>query len=227
MYDINKEMVNMKEKGFIPLFSSLMILYVLIVFWIYEIKRGKIPFVDEWTGKYVESFANTFIYDSFWTVTHLGSKAFLIPFTVIVALVLWVLCKDWLVALFFSGGTLISHLLNMLIKNIVARERPGISIEANAEGFSFPSGHSMITMVCYGLLMYFLIRTVESKRVSLLIQVAFALLIFLIGTSRYIINVHFATDIIAGFTIGFTLLILFIYLFEAIHRKRSIHKNQT
>src|SRR5699024_4902761 len=220
-------MVLIMQKRFLLLYIALITLYIFIGIWVFTIKEGKLPFVDQWTGEYVESFADTAFYDLFWSVTHLGSESFLIPFTVLLAIILWLLCKDWLVALFFSGGSLLSHLLNMFIKNMVARERPSISVEANAEGFSYPSGHSMITMVCYGLLMYFLVRTIKNKKIGILVQIGFALLIFLIGTSRYIIHVHFATDIITGFTLGFSLLILFIYLCEKRDGKRRIGKSQS
>ncbi|HLS34957.1 MAG TPA: phosphatase PAP2 family protein [Bacillota bacterium] len=216
----------MQRKIRISLFSVLTLLFVVIIYWVYEIRKESTPFLDKWSGEYVEHFAGTFVYDMFWSVTHLGSKFFLIPFTTIVSVILWVLFKDWLVPLFFAGGTLVSHILNLLIKSLVARERPSISVEANAEGYSFPSGHAMIAIVCYGLLMYFLIRVVKNQRVSILLKISFALLIFLIGTSRYIINVHFATDIVTGFTIGFTLLILFIYLFESVDQKRKLSKIQ-
>lgn len=198
----------------------IILLYIPILSWLFQIRKGIEPFVDQWSGKYVDQFSESFFYEVFWTVTHLGSRSFLIPFTIIVAIILWILLRDWLVALFFAGGTLISHLLNMLIKNIVARERPSVLIEANAEGFSFPSGHSMITMVCYGLLMYFLVKTIENTRIAFIVQFGFALLIFLIGSSRYVINVHFATDILSGFIIGFTLFIGLILLFEWIDQRR-------
>lgn len=97
----------------------------------------------------------------------------------------------------------------------------------NAEGFSFPSGHAMTGMVCYGLLMYFLVRNVSNKKVSLLLQVLFALLILSIGTSRYVIDVHYATDIVSGFTIGFTLLLILLYTFEKISEKRTKTLNQS
>src|SRR5699024_11306057 len=129
--------------------------------------------------------------------------SFLIPFTLLVAIILWILCKDWLVALFFSGGTLLSHLLNMFIKNMVARERPSISVEANAEGFSYPSGHSMITMVCYGLLMYFLVRTIKNKKIGILVQIGFAFLFFFIFSSCYIIHIYFSFYFFLCFLIVF------------------------
>src|SRR5690625_6452292 len=81
----------------ISLFSVLTLLFVVIIYWVYEIRKGSTPFLDKWSGEYVEHFAGTFVYDMFWSVTHLGSKFFLIPFTTIVSVILWVLFRDWLV----------------------------------------------------------------------------------------------------------------------------------
>lgn len=209
------------------LFIIITVLYIPVISWVIQMRRGNEPKLDQWSGKYVDRFEDSFVFDFFRSITDLGSRSFLIPFTILVAIILWIVLKDWLVALFFAGGTLISHLLNMLIKEIVARERPSILVEANAEGFSFPSGHSMITMVCYGLLMYFLVKTVKRSRNAIIVQAFFALLIFLIGSSRYVINVHYATDILSGFLIGFTLLIGFIYLFEWIDQNRRRSQSQS
>lgn len=222
-----KEMVMKMGKKKYPVYIGLLFFYIVIFYWIYQIKRDQIPWLDEWSRQYVDSFPGTTFYDFFWTITHLGSKSFLLPFTIFVGVILWVLCKDWLIALFFSGGTLLSHLLNKGLKLMIERERPGILEGVNAEGFSFPSGHAMTGMVCYGLLMYFLVRNVSNKKVSLLLQVLFALLILSIGTSRYVIDVHYATDIVSGFTIGFTLLLILLYTFEKISEKRTKTINQS
>src|SRR5690625_1074975 len=122
----------------IPLFSVLTLLFVVIIYWVYEIRKGSTPFLDKWLGEFVEHFASTFVYDMFWSVTHLGSKFFLIPFTTIVSVILWVLFKDWLVPLFFAGGTLVSHILNLLINSLVSREILSISVDATDERFCFP-----------------------------------------------------------------------------------------
>lgn len=209
------------------IFASLFaVILITIMTWIVTIVRGEMPFLDQWTRSFVKTVADTSIYTFFRLITELGSKSFLIPFTIVMAIIIWWLFKDGLPAIIFSGGTLTAHIINMLIKKIVARERPMIYIEANAEGFSFPSGHSMITMVCYGFLMYLITKKVIFSLKIMVVQISIALLIFLIGFSRYIINVHFLTDIITGFTFGFLILMGLISLYEYIQRIRP-DKNQS
>ncbi|MGM8212051.1 phosphatase PAP2 family protein [Virgibacillus sp. W0430] len=198
-----------KARFFLLLFMVLVFLFIIV--WVNKINRGVVPYVDQWGLNIAEATANTGIYSLARWVTELGSRSFLIPFTIIGMFVLWLLFKSWLPTIFFAGGTLGSHLLNRWIKHLVERERPSILVEANAEGYSFPSGHAMTPMVCYGLLMFFLIRKFPNAKLPL--QVFFALLIFSVGVSRVIINVHYFTDVVTGFTLGFLLLISFIYLF--------------
>lgn len=198
----------------------LMIVCTTLAIWIYKVMNENVPYVDQWTRGFVDFVAPTKIYDAARFITNFGSESFLIPFTVVIGFVMWFLYRDWLPMLFIWGGTLGSHLLNMFVKHLVARERPRIYVEANAEGFSFPSGHSMITMVCYGLLMYFIMKKLSSMKLVMIIQIGFSLLIFLIGISRYVINVHYLTDVLTGFMIGYLLLISFIRLFEWIQRRR-------
>jgi len=192
----------------------LMALLLAIGIWVFRIISGKVLYVDQLTRDFVEKLDDTAVFTFFRWVTELGAGTFLTPFTILMALVLWFLFRDWLPALVFALGTLSSHGLNILIKHLVERERPSIFVAANAEGFSFPSGHAMIPMVCYGLLAYFLAKKLTSSRAVLIAQISLALLVFMIGISRYIINVHYLTDVLAGFIFGFIYLIGLIYLYE-------------
>ncbi|MUK90090.1 phosphatase PAP2 family protein [Ornithinibacillus sp. L9] len=210
----------MKKRHYILLFLFIMVA-TTIGAWILKITRGELPYVDQWTRGPVEAFPDTFIYTFFRAVTNLGSESFMYPFTIIVGIGLWILFKHWLPALIFAGGTLVSHLLNKLVKTLVNRDRPSILVEANAEGYSFPSGHAMITLVCYGLLAYFITTRMKNKKSIIIVQAAFAVLIFLIGISRYFINVHYLTDIMAGFFMGFFCLIGFIFLYETIQKRKD------
>lgn len=203
-------------------FVLLLISMLFICTWIWKIIHNELPYVDQLTRGFVAFVEQSIVFSSARFITEFGSASFLIPFTIIMTFILWGLFRDWLPALIFVGGTLGAHILNLSIKMVIARERPRIDIAANAEGYSFPSGHSMISMVCYGLLMYFLLRKIKSSKLHLYIQVIFALFIFLIGISRYIINVHYLTDVITGFIIGFIFLRLSIQLFERIQKQGSI-----
>ncbi|WP_449354103.1 phosphatase PAP2 family protein [Virgibacillus natechei] len=211
----------MKNKShYITLFLFALMLFTMGI-WIVRIVNGNVPYVDQWTRELVTMLDDSWVYTFFRAVTEFGSQSFLLPFTIIMALVLWWLFKDWIPALIFSGGTLISHLFNVLIKEIIERERPSVLEAANAEGYSFPSGHAMIAMVCYGLLAYFLVKKSTSSRAMFFTQLFFAFIVFLIGISRYFINVHYLTDVASGFFIGFICLIGFIYLYEIIQKLRS------
>ncbi|TFJ93535.1 phosphatase PAP2 family protein [Lentibacillus salicampi] len=192
----------------------LMAVLLTIGVWVFRIISGKILYLDRMTRGLVEQMEDTTVYTFFRWVTEFGSDTFLTPFTILMALFLWRVYRELLPSLVFGLGTLTSHGLNVVIKQLVERERPSILVAANAEGYSFPSGHAMIPMVCYGLLAYFLVKKLTSARAVLAVQLSLALLIFLIGISRYIINVHYLTDVIAGFVFGFIYLAALIYLYE-------------
>lgn len=101
-------------------------------------------------------------------------------------------------------------LLNYLLKIIFARSRP-IDINLIVEtGFSFPSGHAMISLGIYGFLIYLLLSSDKNKISKIIGTASLILLIFLIGISRIYLGVHYATDVIAGFIISASYLLLFI-----------------
>lgn len=212
------------KRNYIIIFL-LAFVFITIGIWVIRILSGQALYVDQWTRGLVEKFADSNVYTFFRWTTELGSEEFLVPFALIFTLLLWWAFRDWLPALIFGLGTLSSHGLNILIKHLVERERPSILVAANAEGYSFPSGHAMISMVCYGLLAYFIAKKLTSTKAIITVQLFFALLIFLIGISRYMINVHYLTDVLAGFIFGFIFLVGLIYLYEFLHRLRI--KNQS
>lgn len=194
------------------------VMVAMIAIWILKITEGQLPYVDQWTRSLVPRLKNTALFDFFRMVTELGSSSFLIPFTIVMALVLWGM-NSWMAAIIFGGGTLFTHFLNQFIKKMIERERPMVWEDVNAEGFSFPSGHAMIPIVCYGLLAYYIGGKTTSPKLRLFVHGLFILLILLIGLSRYVINVHYLTDIVTGFVIGGVCLKLLIALDKMIARK--------
>lgn len=96
-----------------------------------------------------------------------------------------------------------STLTMFFIKNIFDRERPG-SIGLYLEtGYSFPSGHATIAMSLYGFLIYLIFKQNKNsiqKNLSLSIV---ACLILLIGLSRLYLGVHYFSDVVFGYVLGF------------------------
>lgn len=101
-------------------------------------------------------------------------------------------------------------LLNQIIKRIFVRTRPvGIALITQG-GYSFPSGHSMMAVAFYGLLIYIINKSKLSKTKKVIVTTILSLLIFLIGISRIYLGVHFASDVIGGFALSLAYLIVFI-----------------
>lgn len=88
---------------------------------------------------------------------------------------------------------------NQVLKFIVQRPRPeGFRLAAET-GFSFPSGHSMVAMAFFGLLIWMVWRYERDRAVRIGCSVALAVLIVAVGVSRIYLGVHYASDVVAGF----------------------------
>src|SRR5699024_2403240 len=149
-------------------------------------------------------------YSVFYYLTFLGSRTILIPFVIIGSLYLYYKTKKISYSLIFMSGTLLSYVLNEFIKSIIKRGRPSIVEQVHAVGYSFPSGHAMISTVCYGIFTYFLLKTITKKKYKNLIILLTGLLIVLIGYSRLALNVHYLTDVIGGYLIGALFIIVYL-----------------
>ena len=106
--------------------------------------------------------------------------------------------------LFTSWGTM------NLLKLLFMRSRPLGEQLAFAEGYSFPSGHATLALVFYGFIIYLLLDD-NKKGHNKILAGLIAVLILMIGISRVYLNVHYATDVLAGFMLGSILLAVFIF----------------
>ncbi|MGM1023287.1 MAG: phosphatase PAP2 family protein [Bacillota bacterium] len=127
--------------------------------------------------------------------------------SLLVALGIAVWCWVYLRSKAYSFAVISSFtamwVLNTLIKEVLQRERPALQHLVEVGGYSFPSGHAMISMGFYGMI--FAIWAIKRKiheRSIFLPCVLGALLILLIGLSRVYLGVHFPTDIAGGYIAG-------------------------
>lgn len=194
---------------------------ILILIWVWQLKQGIMPYTDQWTRALVASAAGTPFYTVFRWITELGSKSFVQPMTICMTIVFWIWFRNYRPAFLFGFGVLGTHIVNKIIKEFVARERPSISALLDAEGYSFPSGHAMVSLVCYGMLGFLLSEKCRTIRAARLVRFGTSLVIVLIGFSRYIINVHYLTDIMTGYFIGLVMLIGLIQFYRRLDMKKT------
>lgn len=141
-------------------------------------------------------------------VTHLGGVAFI----VLLGVLCFMFCKKnrWFITFDLVGCTVI----NQTIKHIVRRPRPNVLRLVEESGYSFPSGHSMISVAFYGLVIYFVYKNINNKYLKWALISLLSLLILTIGFSRIYVGVHYFTDVVGGFFLALAYLIVYIYIYN-------------
>jgi undecaprenyl-diphosphatase len=109
------------------------------------------------------------------------------------------------------------------VKIIIHRPRP-ISTTAliEASGWSFPSGHAMASVIFYGMIAYLLVRAVDSLRLKTFFMAMAGFIVFIIGFSRIYLQVHYLSDVLAGYVGGLFWLSICITGIEVYLVKRKI-----
>ena len=114
---------------------------------------------------------------------------------------------------YMSIACLLGIILNTIIKNIVKRPRPKVFVMTHSTGYSFPSSHTMMATIFFGLLIYFIWKTVKSRKLKYFLTFLFSFIIIGVGLSRIYLGVHYATDVLAAIIIGIIYLVLFTKFF--------------
>ena len=140
-------------------------------------------------------------------ITHLGGAIFLITLSLILLLII----KNKKIGILIWLNLGISVLLNQALKFIIQRPRPTEFRIINESGYSFPSGHSMVSAAFYGFLIYLIYKNVKNKYLKWSLITLLSLVILTIGISRIYLGVHYTSDVIAGFLISISYLIIFIH----------------
>lgn len=140
-------------------------------------------------------------------ITHLGGAIFLITLSLILLLII----KNKKIGILIWLNLGISVLLNQALKFIIQRPRPTEFRIINESGYSFPSGHSMVSAAFYGFLIYLIYKNVKNKYLKWSLITLLSLVILTIGISRIYLGVHYTSDVIAGFLISISYLIIFTH----------------
>jgi undecaprenyl-diphosphatase len=107
-----------------------------------------------------------------------------------------------------------------LLKAVVARTRPEVLEPIIEEhGFSFPSGHATLSMVAYGVLAVLIGRSRLPRWAATASIIGLGVLVVLIGVSRIWLGVHFPTDVIAGWTAGWVVVLAYAAITREVSRE--------
>ncbi|WP_462408918.1 phosphatase PAP2 family protein [Neobacillus sp. Marseille-QA0830] len=129
---------------------------------------------------------------------------------------LWLLFKkkNYLGSAVLALAVALGNEVSNLIKDAVARPRPELEHLVHVSSYSFPSGHAMVGIVMYFFIAYLVLESIQS-RVGKWVTIGItACLLLLIGASRLILQVHYFTDVIGGYALGFLWVSIWIGLYK-------------
>jgi len=145
-------------------------------------------------------------------ITELGST-WAITVIAAVTLLVGVAIGPWRHGLIGAVTIGLASIANSSMKLAIARERPELlELIIVERGFSFPSGHSALGMVAYGVLAVLVGRSRLPLDVRRAVISGLVVLIGLIGISRIWLGVHYPTDVLAGWAAGAVIVLAYATL---------------
>ncbi|GEK33143.1 phosphatase PAP2 family protein [Kurthia sibirica] len=187
----------------------------LIIFLVFAVNLN-----SHWVQKVDQWGQDTFEGNRFLEPFHIiGEPLFVVIVAIILLLVLWFKAQNFRAMIFalltIAGG----NMLNTIIKKIVERPRPELTNQLTS--YSFPSGHAM-TGILYLLTLAYLLTEFRSTTQKAIAFTIAAVLTLCIGLSRIAGTRHYLSDVIGGWSLGFTVFAIAVIWYEA--RKRAFKK---
>ena len=182
-----------------------------------NVKNGKILELDLNIYKFFsENIINDKLTPILKVITHIGGEKIVL----VLAVLAIILIKGLKNKLFLLTGVVGTAGLNIILKHIIQRKRPNINRLIPEEGYSFPSGHSMMSMAFYGMLIFLIFKYVKNTILKWTLIVILTILLSTIGITRIYLGVHYPSDVIGGFLVSLT----YLFILTEIYNKVKIEE---
>jgi len=181
---------------------------------------------DQFDTRVFDFFSNNS--SAFWVsffriLTFFGSVYFLLPAYLILVVFLFVRrgTSDAIAVVIISIS---SSLASFGLKVIFSRPRPVLPFIEKIRNYSFPSGHALLSFIFFSILIYLLFTTRLEKKWKWILSIFFIVFALGVGISRVILRYHYATDVIGGFCLGFSWVLLSFWIQRKIERRVQMKK---
>ncbi|MEP6595593.1 MAG: phosphatase PAP2 family protein [Ginsengibacter sp.] len=197
----------------VGVFSAALAVFIGIAKMIFKEKKEDF---DQHASNFLASRISDINTDVMQVFSFLGAHTFLIPVNLIlVAWFLFIKKHRWY-SIKVPVVALSSLLLMFCLKFIFHRNRPLTPLLAEAKGYSFPSGHALMSLTFYGLIIFLVWQKEQKAWIKWTLSILLVLLIIFIGISRVYLGVHYASDVLAGFCVGLMWLFLSLWILRKI-----------
>jgi len=153
-------------------------------------------------------------------VTELASTTTVLGITFIIVIIL-AYRKRWALAAGLCTTILGSGAAAFVLKDLIARPRPGAPLYAFVEtSYSFPSGHATFAAALYGFVLWLVYDTLPAAW-RYVATAAVTVVILAVGFSRLYLGVHYPSDVLAGYVLGGIFALLGIKVAKYLERKTT------
>jgi len=178
-----------------------------------DVRNGEpLTITDVRFSNWLHSHASAPLTKAMWIITSLHASVVVCTVAVLVGLYLWRRRERYWVAAFWLsvfGGLL----LNKILKLVFHRARPHFRDAIQTlTSYSFPSGHTMMAAVLYGVIAAYLFAKTPDWRRRVLIVLSASFLILLVGFSRIYLGAHYLSDVLGALAEGLAWLSLCLTL---------------
>jgi undecaprenyl-diphosphatase len=144
--------------------------------------------------------------------TDLGSTTYMTPIVLVAAGLLCWWWRRWTPAVLLAIGAAGSLLMTIAGKDIIGRARPpqSLAVPPYETSPSFPSGHTLNSVVLLVLIGYLIAVRTSNRALTIAAPVVAVVLALAMGLSRVYLGHHWMTDVLVGWTLGLAWLAIII-----------------
>lgn len=186
--------------------------------------QNNLDLIDQRIHSLLTDNTPTFVFTLMDGITKIGASEIILIATFIISILL-LIKKMWLHIAFLFSVTFGGILLNFLLKILFQRQRPGemseievFNYSLEVASYSFPSGHTMRSVLLLSFLMFLCYHFIKTMSVKVACMSILIFMIILVSLSRVIVGAHFASDILAAVVISiawfYFCLVAFRYMFK-------------
>ncbi|WP_342560012.1 phosphatase PAP2 family protein [Psychrobacillus sp. FSL W7-1457] len=183
-----------------------------------NIAKDKVVSLDQKMGNLLEG-------NSFITAFHyFGDTKFILLIALLIILLLWIRSHNYRGMLYVLFTVGVGNALNQLLKRVIQRERP--DVPSQLETYSFPSGHAMVGLLYLFTIAYLATEHQTNRKITVTIWLGAIFMSIMIGLSRIAESRHYASDVFAGWMVGYTWFVLVALWYEYRKRNRKNKNNR-
>lgn len=189
------------------------------------VRNGPLVRVDTWAANNLHEIVrhSRLVVFGLEVISFFGSPVWFYALCIPVAVLLWRRGRHHLVW-YLAATTIVGGLIDTVVKNVVNRDRPSLKHPvASAFGHSFPSGHTMASVLAYGSLLLIFMPMIPPARRRLAVIVT-AVIPIVIGFSRLALGVHYISDVLGGYALGLAWLVASTAAFEIWRDDRGLRR---